>query len=278
MTLPKLFSSLMLFFIIHWSIVFFSSRSLLSCVCDIPVCLPISSKNLELSACFIIWSVSGTHLYSMFASALSSPASNSATWNTLLAPSFRSLNMTTFKFTALRRFFGTLSGGFVSLLIVSVAESACTVAYTLCPVCIASNRTIASSFLLISPSIILSGLILKLFTSRFSMETSPFPSGFGVLVTRGVQYRKSGSISSLVSSTLIILLFGGMKGMHAFKITVFPAAVPPEIKTFISYSIANHKSVAISRLIVLFFIKSTIVYGSLANFLMVIVFPFVLIG
>jgi len=78
-------------------------------------------------------------------------------------------------------------------------------------------------------------------------------------VTRGVQYKKSGSINSLVSSMLIILWLGGMKGMQAFRKTVFPDAVPPEKTTFISYSIANHNKAAISRLQVLLLIKSIIV-------------------
>src|SRR3989344_8266799 len=69
-----------------------------------------------------------------------------------------------------------------------------------------------------------------------------------------------------------------MKGIHALRKTVFPEAVPPENKIFISYSIASHKRAAISLLTVLFPIKSIIVQGSLENFLIVFVFPFVAIG
>ena len=66
--------------------------------------------------------------------------------------------------------------------------------------------------------------------------------------------------------------------MQAFSKEVFPDAVPPEIRTFISYSIANHNNDATSMSRVLLLIKSIIVYGSLANFRIVIVFPLVDIG
>src|SRR3989344_8329246 len=77
---------------------------------------------------------------------------------------------------------------------------------------------------------------------------------------------------------LIILWFGGINGIQAFKKEVFPEAVPPEIKMFISYSVASQINAAVSKSQVLLFIKSIIVNGSLANFLIVIVFPFVFIG
>ena len=66
--------------------------------------------------------------------------------------------------------------------------------------------------------------------------------------------------------------------MHAFRKEVFPLAVPPDIRTFISNSIASHINDATSKFTVLFPIKSIIVQGSRANFLIVIVFPFVETG
>ncbi len=70
---------------------------------------------------------------------------------------------------------------------------------------IASNKTIASSCLLISPKTILSGLILNELTIKSSIEISPFPSTLGSLVTMGIQCRYLGNLISGVSSTLIIL-------------------------------------------------------------------------
>ena len=77
---------------------------------------------------------------------------------------------------------------------------------------------------------------------------------------------------------LIILWLGGIKGIQTFKKEVFPDAVPPLIKIFISYCIANHIKANISEVHVLFVMKSVTVHGSLANFLMVIVFPLFEIG
>src|SRR3989344_8715020 len=63
-----------------------------------------------------------------------------------------------------------------------------------------------------------------------------------------------------------------------FKAEVFPEPVPPITMTDISYSIASHINAATSSDIVLFLIKSVIVHGMAANFLIVIVFPNVVIG
>ena len=69
---------------------------------------------------------------------------------------------------------------------------------------------------------------------------------------------------------LMILWFGGMKGMQAFRNEVFPDAVPPEIRTFISYSIANQSNAATSEEQVLFFMKSSLlINGSIAASLIV---------
>src|SRR3989338_1612911 len=188
------------------------------------------------------------------------------------------LYMTTIKEIAGSIVFGTSIGGFVSLVIVSLVSSACNVAYTEWPVCIASKRTSASLFLLISPTTTLSGLILNEFTNKSSIETSPLPSGFGSLVTIGTQCRNVGSCSSLVSSMLIILWLGGKNTEQTFNRLVFPVPVPPVNKMESSYSIANQISAAAETEIVFVLMKSVIVHGLAANFLNVIVLPLEDIG
>src|SRR3989338_8922029 len=131
--------------------------------------------------------------------------------NTFLIPVLLFLYITTIIEIAGIMVFGISIGGLVSLVSVSLVSFAWTVAYTECPVWIASNRTSASLFLLISPTMILSGLIRSEFTSKSNIETSPLPSGFGSLVTIGTQCRNFGSCTSLVSSMLMTLWFGGKK-------------------------------------------------------------------
>ena len=71
---------------------------------------------------------------------------------------------------------------------------------------------------------------------------------------------------------LIILLFGGMNGVQTFRKEVLPDPVPPEISMFISYCIAIQIRANIEEFEVLLLIRSVTVQGSLANFLMVMVF------
>src|SRR3989338_11106512 len=80
-------------------------------------------------------------------------------WNVFLMPVLLFLYCTIIIEIAGSIVIGISIGGFISLVIVSLVSFACTVAYTLWPVWIASNKNSASLFLLIFPTIILSGLI-----------------------------------------------------------------------------------------------------------------------
>src|SRR3989344_1398023 len=77
---------------------------------------------------------------------------------------------------------------------------------------------------------------------------------------------------------LSILWFGGMKGIIVLKKLVFPEAVPPEIKIFISYCMEIQINAMMRAETVLFLIKSVMVQGSRANLRMVMVWPFVEMG
>ena len=199
-------------------------------------------------------------------------------WNVFLTPVLRFLYCTIIIEIAGSIVFGISIGGFVSLVIVSLVSFACTVAYTEWPVWIASNKTSASLFLLISPTIILSGLILNEFTRRSSMDISPLPSGLGSLVIIGTQCRNLGRRISLVSSMLITLWFGGIKFATTLSMDVLPVAVPPDINADNSYWTPSHIKAAAPVLIVSSFMKSVIVHGFAANFLKVSVLPWTDIG
>src|SRR3989344_3756804 len=151
-----------------------------------------------------------------------------------------------------------------------------------CPVCIASNNAWACSCFLISPTIILSGLILNEAIIKSNMDISPCPSMFEVLLDIGTQFQCKGlgNDISRVSSTEIILCVGGINELNVLRTEVLPEAVPPATIMFNSYCIACHKIAAISLVIVLYsgLIKCVIVHGVLANLLIVIVLPEVLIG
>src|SRR3989344_5499821 len=136
------------------------------------------------------------------------------------------------------------------------------------------------SFLLTSPTTILSGRILREAIIKSSMLIAPWPSGFAVLEFIGIQFqcRDSGKVISLVSSILIILCVGGISATNAFRSEVLPEAVAPATITFNSYWIASHKKASISFEMALFFNKVITFQGLLENFLIVIVLPCVEIG
>ena len=71
---------------------------------------------------------------------------------------------------------------------------------------------------------------------------------FGKRVNIGTQWRYFGSAISLVSSTEIILWFGGKNSPTAFKRDVLPEAVPPLIIIEDSYSTPNHTNAAVEKL------------------------------
>src|SRR3989344_2825388 len=132
MVWPTDSESLILLLTIKSSIFLFYAMSEFISLFVNPVCLLSSSNNLKLLECCTIVSVVGFHLYMIFGFTLifssSSEPINSPIWYILLMFVLLSLNATKFRFTAVKRFAGTLIGGFTSLLIVSVTLSACKVA------------------------------------------------------------------------------------------------------------------------------------------------------
>ena len=75
------------------------------------------------------------------------------------------------------------------------------------------------------------------------------PAGFPVATTRppnparvrsGTQF-SWGRFSSLVSSMDTIFIWGGMNKRIAFRVVVFPEAVPPQISIDWPFSIASHR-------------------------------------
>src|SRR3989338_6794963 len=275
MTLPTVSTVLILLFTSHFNTASFSFRDLLISLLVNPVNNSIVLINAFEFATFFNTPFLMSNCISTFAS---ESGSISAIWNVFLTPVLLFLYWTTIIDIAGSIVFGISIGGLVSLVIISLVSFAWTVAYTECPVWIASNSTSASLFLLISPTIILSGLILNELTSRSSIETSPLPSGFGSLVTIGTQCRNFGSCTSLVSSMLTTLWFGGKKFATTLSMLVFPVAVPPLINVDSSNCTPSQIRAAASVDIVLSFMKSVIVHGFAANFLKVIVLPLTEIG
>src|SRR3990172_9321953 len=173
---------------------------------------------------------------------------------------------------------GTSMGGPVSRATVSWVLLACTVAYTLCPVWIASKRTWASSLRRISPTMMRSGRIRSEFTRRSSMVTAPLPSGFASLVTMGTQCRYLGSCISCVSSMLMMRWLGGKKLAMALSMLVFHEAVPPATSMLSSYWMPSQMRAAPLAETVPFLTRSVTVQGFDANFLIVMVLPWMVMG
>src|SRR3989338_5800542 len=72
--------------------------------------------------------------------------------------------------------------------------------------------------------------------------------------------------------------FGGMNVVSVLRQLVFPEAVPPTIIAEISYWMASQMNAAASRVIVRVWRNFVMVQGSDANFRMVIVGPFAVMG
>ncbi len=98
------------------------------------------------------------------------------------------------------------------------------------PVFIACRVSIAS-IPLISPTIILSGLILSEFLTRSLIVISPLPSRLGGLLSSLTTWFKL-RLNSRVSSMVIILSSGGMKLEITLRKVVLPVEVAPDTIIF----------------------------------------------
>ena len=117
-----------------------------------------------------------------------------------------------------------------SLVSISSVELACPVeSEPSWPVFMAVSMSRASAPLT-SPTIILSGLILKAALISIAMLISPSPSKLASLVSRLTRFGMCLILSSAESSMVIILSSGGMYWVRALRNVDLPEPVPPEIK------------------------------------------------
>ena len=125
-----------------------------------------------------------------------------------------------------------------------------------------------ASFDRTSPTIILSGLILREFLNKSLIATSSTP-GEGGTASNLNQWSCS-NLNSAVSSIVTNRNSLGINIARTFNVVVFPLPVPPETRIFAALycnpSIHIHNCAATSGLKVLYLIKSTIVKGSFLNF------------
>ena len=146
-----------------------------------------------------------------------------------------------------------------------------------CPVFIACSMSTTSSPLT-SPTIILSGRILRLAFSKSLIVMALFPSIFSCLASNLTRFGSPLSLNSAESSIVITLSPGEINSDKALSNVVFPEPVPPLIKILFLVTMASIKYSAASLLSVPDFTKSSKLIPCFKNFLMVIIGPLIATG
>ena len=123
-----------------------------------------------------------------------------------------------------------------------------------------------------SPTIILSGRIRSVLTTKSRILTRPLPSILAGRASKQTRF-SCDSFSSAESSTVIIRSSSGMNCDSTFSNVVLPEPVPPETSMFILFTTAASKNSAISFVILPNPIKSSVESFLSANFRMVMDAP-----
>ena len=148
----------------------------------------------------------------------------------------------------------------------------------LCPFSMADEIISTVSSPRTSPTMILSGLILRAERIRSLIVTAPSPSGFAPLASSFTRFSTPLICISALSSIVMIRSSFGIKSDIAFKNVVFPAPVPPLTK-ILYFAITNFlMNCAASSVILPQSISFFIVNGSSGNVRIVRIGPFTATG
>ena len=143
-----------------------------------------------------------------------------------------------------------------------------------CPVFMACSIS-ATSAPLTSPTIIRSGLILRLDFMSWDMVTEPLPLAPAFLHSICTMFSMAESFSSMESSMTMTLSSAGTASASALSRVVFPDEVPPLTNMLYPHSTRVLSSRAALAVKVPFFIRSSMVMYLSENFLMVSIGPFI---